>query len=200
MDKRKTGLYFGSFNPIHIGHLAIANFMIEYSDLDELWFVVSPQNPLKTKSSLLADHHRIRLTEIAIGDDPRFKVSDIEKRLPQPSYTIDTLAYLREKYPGRQFGLIMGGDNIFTLHKWKNALEIVRNTPLYVYPRKVEHSDHRPELEEIISEANVFLVEAPMIDISGTFIREAISAGKDIRHFLPPGVWDYIKEMHFYEG
>jgi len=199
MENRKTGLYFGSFNPVHIGHLAIANYMVEYSDLDEIWFVVSPQNPLKSKSSLLADHHRIRLVEIALGDDLRFRVSDIETKLPQPSYTIDTLAYLREKYPGRNFGLIMGGDNIFTLHKWKNAMQIVSNTHLYVYPRKVEHSDHMPELEEIIAAAQISIVEAPLIDISGTFIREAIRSGKDIRHFLPPGVWDYIKEMHFYE-
>jgi nicotinate-nucleotide adenylyltransferase len=173
--------------------------MVEYSDLDEIWFVVSPQNPLKSKTSLLADHHRIRLVEIALGDDLRFRVSDIETKLPHPSYTIDTLTYLKEKYPDLQFGLIMGGDNIYTLHKWKNVMEIVKSTPLYVYPRKVEHSDHSPELEEIIASADVSLVEAPLIDISGTFIREAIRDGKDIRHFLPPGVWDYIKEMHFYE-
>lgn len=200
MKPVKTGLYFGSFNPVHIGHLAIANYMVEYSDLDEIWFVVSPQNPLKTKSSLLADHHRIRLVEIALGDDQRFRISDIETKLPQPSYTIDTLAYLREKYPGREFGLIMGGDNIYTLHKWKNAMEIVKSTPLYVYPRKVEHAEHKPELEKIIAAAKVTLVEAPLIDISGTFIRNAIKEGKDIRHFMPPGVWEYAREMHFYEG
>lgn len=199
MESKKTGLYFGSFNPVHIGHLAIANYIVEYSDMDEIWFVVSPQNPLKSKSSLLEDHHRIRLVEIALGDDFRFRVSDIETKLPQPSYTIDTLTYLRERHPGRQFILIMGGDNVFTLHKWKNAMEIVKSTPLYVYPRKVEHGDHRPELEEIIAASTISLVEAPLIDISGTFIREAIRSGKDIRHFLPTGVWDYIKEMHFYE-
>ena len=195
----KTGLYFGSFNPVHIGHLAIANYMLEFSDLDEIWFIVSPLNPLKSKASLLADHHRIRLVEIAIGDDDRFRVSDIETKLPKPSFTIDTLAYLREKYPLKNFGLIMGGDNLYTLHKWKNALEIVRSTPLYVYPRKVDHSDIRPELEALIKEASITIVEAPLMDISGTFIRESISTNKDIRHFLPNGVWSYIKEMHFYE-
>lgn len=196
----KTGLYFGSFNPIHIGHLAIANYLLEFSDLDDIWFIVSPLNPLKSKSSLLADHHRIMLVELAIGDDDRFRVSDIETKLPRPSYTIDTLTYLREKHPEKEFGLIMGGDNLYTLNKWKNANEIVRSTQLYIYPRKVDHKDIKPELEELISQAKITIVEAPLMEISGTFIREAISAGKDIRHFLPGGVWKYIRDMHFYEG
>lgn len=195
----KTGLYFGSFNPIHIGHLAIANYMLEFSDLEEIWLVVSPLNPLKNRASLLPDHHRVRLAEIAAGDDSRFRISDIESKLPQPSYTIDTLTYLREKYPTREFCLIMGGDNLYTLHKWKNALQLVQSTPLYVYPRREEYSTHSHELEELISEASITLVEAPMMEISGTFIRDAVKAGKDIRHFLPPGVWQYIRDMHFFE-
>lgn len=195
----KTGLYFGSFNPIHIGHMAIANYIAEYTDLKEIWFIVSPQNPLKSKHTLLPDHHRIMLTELAIGDDPRFRVSDIETRLPRPSYTIDTLTYLREKHSSKKFCLIMGGDNLLTLHKWKNIETIIQNYPLYVYPRKEENSRIPPELEEIIFSADITLVNAPQMEISGTFIREAVKSGKDIRHFLPPGVWKYIIDMHFYE-
>ncbi|MCA1756595.1 MAG: nicotinate-nucleotide adenylyltransferase [Bacteroidales bacterium] len=195
----KTGLYFGSFNPIHIGHMAIANYVAEYSDLREIWFVVSPHNPLKSKYSLLPDHHRIRLAELAIGNDTRFRVSDIETKLPRPSYTIDTLTYLKAQNSNREFCLIMGGDNLLTLHKWKNIEDIIREYPLYVYPRKEENVRITPDLELIISQADITLVNAPQMEISGTFIREAVKAGKDIRHFLPPGVWKYIIDMHFYE-
>lgn len=195
----KTGLYFGSFNPIHIGHLAIANYLVENSDLGEIWFVVSPHNPLKKKSSLLADHHRIRLAEIATENDDRLFVSDIETKMPQPSYTIDTLTWLDEKYPTREFALIMGGDNLLTLHKWKNVDELIRKYSLYVYPRRGKQSGYPPELEELIKNAKISLVEAPLMDISGTFIRDSIANGKDIRHFLPPGVWKYIDEMNFYK-
>ena len=194
----KTGLYFGSFNPIHIGHLAIANYMVENSDLDEVWFVVSPHNPLKRKSSLLADHHRIRLAEIAIGSDERFSVSDIETRMPQPSFTIDTLTWLGEQYPSREFALIMGGDNLATLHKWKNAEELVKKYSIYVYPRRDKKGAYPDELEGLIKEARIEVVEAPLMEISGTTIRQSIAEGKDIRHFLPPGVWKYIDEMNFY--
>ena len=195
----KTGLYFGSFNPIHIGHMAIANYIIEYSDLDEIWFVVSPHNPLKKKQTLLDDHHRIRLAEIAIEGEDRFRVSDIETKLPKPSYTIDTLAYLVEKFPSAEFSLIMGGDNLLTLHKWKNAVQLVKRFPFYIYPRKETDIQNIPELKEILSLADITVVRAPLIEISGTFIRESIKLKKDIRHFLPPGVWQYIIEMHFYE-
>ncbi|MDZ7739422.1 MAG: nicotinate (nicotinamide) nucleotide adenylyltransferase [Bacteroidales bacterium] len=194
----KTGLYFGSFNPVHIGHMAIANYIYEYSDLDEIWFVVSPHNPLKKKSSLLASHHRLRLAEIAIADDQRFRVSDIESKLPQPSYTIDTVSYLREKHPGRQFALIMGSDNLLTIHKWKNADILMEICKIYVYPRKSTSKDPSPKLKEIIQTADIEIVDAPNMEISGTFIRSAISEAKDIRHFLPPGVWQYIIDMNFY--
>ncbi len=196
----KTGLYFGSYNPIHIGHMAIANYMVEYTGLDEIWFVVSPHNPLKKKNTLLADHHRIEMVEIAIGDDDRFRVSDIETKMPQPSYTIDTLAYLNEKYPGREFSLIMGHDNLITLHKWKNAGQLVKSCVFYVYPRNTSHTELVPELEKLISEATINDVNAPVIGISSTFIRDSIRTGKDVRHLLPHGVWKYIRDMHFYEG
>ncbi len=194
----KTGLYFGSFNPVHIGHMAIANYIYEYSDLDEIWFVVSPHNPLKKKSSLLASHHRLRLAEIAIADDRRFRVSDIESKLPQPSYTIDTLSYLGEKHPDRQFALIMGSDNLLTIHKWKNADTLMEICKIFVYPRKSKARDPSPELKELIKTADIEIVDAPFIEISGTFIRSAISEARDIRHFLPPGVWQYITDMNFY--
>jgi nicotinate-nucleotide adenylyltransferase len=194
----KTGLYFGSFNPIHIGHLAIANFMVEFTDLDEVWFVVSPHNPLKKRATLLEDHHRLRLVELATDDDDRFSVSDIETKMPQPSYTIDTLTWLKEKYPGREFGLIMGGDNLATLNKWKNAEEIVRSYTLYVYPRKEKDVSVSKAVEELIKMASIVIAEAPLMEISGTFIRDSIASRKDIRHFLPAKVWTYIDEMNFY--
>jgi len=195
----KTGLYFGSFNPIHIGHLAIAGYITEYTDLDQIWFVVSPQNPLKKKESLLADHHRFYMTQLAIGDNPRMKASDIEFKLPVPSYTIDTLTYLKEKHPGHEFSLVMGEDNLNTLHKWKNAEDLVKKYPIYVYPRpgSVKPSSHI--LDKIISTAVIHSVKAPLMEISGTFIREGIRKGKNMSYFLPPPVWRYIEEMHFYK-
>ncbi|HDZ41792.1 MAG TPA: nicotinate-nucleotide adenylyltransferase [Bacteroidetes bacterium] len=195
----KTGLYFGSFNPVHIGHLAIANYIYEYSHLDEIWFVISPHNPLKQKSSLLADHHRLRLVEIAIGDDQRFRISDIESKLPRPSYTIDTLAHLKEKYPQRQFALIMGSDNLLTINKWKNADILLNSCKIFVYPRKNKGRKPVPDVKSMLRTADIEIVNAPEIEISGTFIRSAIRDGKDLRHFLPPGVWQYIRDMHFYE-
>jgi len=194
----KTGLFFGSYNPVHIGHLAIANWLIEFTDLNEIWFVVSPHNPLKKKSTLLADHHRLELVERAIGDDLRFRVSDIESRLPQPSYTIDTITYLREKYPGKEFSLILGSDNLSTLHKWKNIDELIRLCTIYTYPRKVEKKGLIPALDNILAKADIRQVDAPLIEISSTFIRDAIRKGKDIRHLLAPQVWKYISDMNFY--
>jgi len=179
--------------------MAIANYMVEYTDLDEVCFVVSPHNPLKSKTSLLNDHHRIRLAELAIENDDRFLVSDIETKMPQPSYTIDTLTWLSEKYPKKEYCLIMGGDNLSTLHKWKNANELVSSYPFYVYPRKENHHSYPPQLEDLIKGARITVAEAPQMDISGTFIRSSIAAGKDIRHYLPPGVWKYIDEMNFYK-
>ncbi|MCJ7821002.1 MAG: nicotinate (nicotinamide) nucleotide adenylyltransferase [Bacteroidales bacterium] len=194
----ETGLFFGSFNPVHIGHMAIANYIAEYTDLREIWFVVSPHNPLKSKESLLDDRDRFYLVELAIGDDRRFRASDIEFNLPRPSYTIDTLAYLTEKYPERRFTLIMGEDNLNTLHKWKNAEELVKRYPVIVYPRLNPGRKNSRKLLEILETASVTEVKAPLMEISGTFIREAIKQGKDISWYLPAPVWKYITEMHFY--
>lgn len=195
----KVGLYFGSFNPIHIGHLAIAGYMTEYSGIDQVWFIVSPHNPLKKKDTLLAGNHRLYLVELAIGDNYKLKASDIEFKLPVPSYTIDTLTHLQEKYPRHEFALVMGEDNLYTLNKWKNANELVKLYSLFVYPRPETNKPSNRLLEKIISLADIHYINAPMMEISGTFIRNGIKKGKDMSYFLPPAVWKYIKEMHFYE-
>ena len=187
----KVGLYFGSFNPIHIGHMAIANYMVENTGMNQLWFVISPQNPFKERRALLADHHRLELVERAIGEDERFRATDIEFKMPTPSYTIDTLAWLSEKHPSIEFVIIMGSDGLPAFPKWKNASEIQKNYKRYVYPRPgypVETS----------TQINLEVVDAPLIEISSSFIRSAIGEGKDVRHFLPPGVWEYLDEMNFY--
>lgn len=189
----KIGLFFGSFNPIHIGHMALANYMLAFTDVDKIWFVISPHNPLKQKSSLLDEKHRLQLVKCAIADNTKFKASDIEFKLPQPSYTINTLAHLFEKYPQHQFVLIMGADNLENFHKWKNHEEILKQSELYVYPRPNHDGG------ALTTHNKVRLIDAPIIEISSTFIREAIKNKKDVRYFVPEQVWDYIKEMHFYK-
>jgi nicotinate-nucleotide adenylyltransferase len=195
----KIGLYFGSFNPVHIGHLAIAGYMVEFGGLDQVWFVVSPHNPLKKKETLLTDHQRLYMVQLAIGDNQSMRVSDIEFRLPMPSYTIDTLTYLKEKYPTDEFCLVMGEDNLYTLHKWKNVYELISNYSIYYYPRPDTVKPSSPILDQILSKADVHPVSAPLMDISGTFIRNGIKEGRNMSYFLSPAVWKYIGEMHFYE-
>jgi nicotinate-nucleotide adenylyltransferase len=195
----KIGLFFGSFNPVHIGHLAIAGYMKEFTDLDQVWFVVSPQNPLKKKETLLADRDRLYLVGLAIGNNDDLRASDIEFSHPAPSFTIDTMAWLTEKYPQHKFVLVMGEDNFYTLHKWKNTIELVGKFPLYVYPRPDVVKKKNDLLEEILIKATVKWVNAPLMDISGTFIRNSIRKGKNMSYFLHPAVWNYILEMHFYE-
>lgn len=189
----KVGLFFGSFNPIHSGHLILANYMLEYTDLDRVWFVVSPHNPLKKKSTLLDEKQRFNLVNIAIGDNTKLKASNIEFKLPQPSYTIVTLTYLKEKYPQHEFALIMGADNLESLHKWKNYEEILNQYQLYVYPRPAHDGGN------LKNHARVQFVNAPLMEISSTAIRQAIKEKKDLRYFMPEAEWQYIKEMHFYE-
>jgi nicotinate-nucleotide adenylyltransferase len=195
----KVGLYFGSFNPIHIGHIAIAGYMTEFEGLDEVWFVVSPQNPLKNKETLLDDYQRLYMVQLATGDTDSLKASDIEFRLPVPSYTIDTLAYLEEKFPGNKFCLVMGEDNLFTLHKWKNGLDLAKKCPLYVYPRPDTKRPASPLLDQILAVAEIHQSKAPLMEISGTFIRNGIKQGKDMSYYVPEKVWKYIEEMHFYK-
>ena len=191
--KNKIGLFFGSFNPIHQGHLMIANYMVEYTDISQVWFIVSPHNPLKEKTSLLADHHRLAMANIAVEDDPRFRVSNIEFHLPQPSYTIDTLTFLAEKYPGKEFVLICGSDNLPAFSKWKNYEDLLNRYHLYIYPRM------ETEASPFDNHLHVHFTEAPMIEISSSFIRQGINEGKNLRQFLPEKVWKYLTEMHFYE-
>ena len=190
--KKKIGLYFGSFNPIHIGHLAIANYIVEYTDLNQIWFVITPHNPLKKKETLLDDKQRFYMVNLAVEDEPRFKASAVEFSLPKPSYTINTLTYLKEKYPKNDFALIMGGDNLENIHKWKNYLEILENYPIFVYPR--------PKKNPLIQKKGaIHLVNAPLMEISASFIRNAIKSGKDIRYFLPEKVFQYLDEMNLYK-
>lgn len=195
----KIGLYFGSFNPIHIGHLAIAGYMTEFTPLEQVWFVVSPHNPLKKKESLLEGHQRLYMVQLAIGDNDRLKATDVEFSMPSPSYTINTLAYLEEKYPQHTFNLVLGEDNLYTFHKWKNATELIRKYHLYVYPRPYSRRPESAELEEILTKARIHWAKAPLMEISGTFIRGGIKNKKNMSYYLPPSVWKYIEEMHFYE-
>ena len=202
----KVGLYFGTFNPIHVGHLIIANYMTEHVDLDQVWIIVSPQNPLKKKKTLLPDYHRLALVRAAIEDDPKLTVSDIEFHLPIPSYTSTTLAYLKEKHPEHEFSLIMGEDNLRTFHKWYNHELILENHQLYVYPRVMTVQELAAK-EEGKADGNafaqhknvVFCEDAPIMKISSSFVRKAISEGKDVRYMLTEPVHKYVEEMHFYE-
>ncbi|MCH7412635.1 nicotinate-nucleotide adenylyltransferase [Belliella sp. R4-6] len=186
----KIGLFFGSFNPIHIGHLIIANVMQDQTDLDEVWFIISPQNPFKTQKSLLHEFDRLKMVELAIADHFHFKASDVEFHMPRPSYTIDTLTYLSEKHPLHEFKLIIGGDNLTHFHKWKNYDLILDNYGLYVYPRPGDHLK--------LDHPNVKYVAAPMMDISATFIRNAIKNHKSVRYLLPDMVREYIKDKKLF--
>ena len=188
----KFGLFFGSFNPIHVGHLIIANYMATQTDLKQVWLVVSPLNPFKTKSSLARDYDRLHLVELAIEDNPALRASDIEFKLPKPSYTIDTLTYLREKYPQHEFALIMGGDNLATLPKWKYYEAILKYYSAYVY--------QRPQYEpgELSQHPQVRLFEAPLMQISASYIRRCIKAGHSIQYLVPPPVFEYLNSRHLY--
>ena len=191
----KIGLYFGTFNPIHAGHLIIANHMAEYSGLDQIWLVVTPHNPLKKKTTLLDDHHRLQMVFLATEDYPKLKPSDVEFRLTQPSYTVNTLAHLQEKFPTHEFSLIMGEDNLNSLHKWKNYEVILQNHDIYVYPR-INTEVINPD---IANAARIHRVEAPVIEISSTFIRNSIKEGKNVRPLLPEKVWQYVGHNLFYK-
>ena len=195
----KIGLYFGSFNPIHIGHILIAGYITEFTSVNEVWFVVSPQNPFKKKETLLDDYQRLYMVNLGIGKNEKMRASDIEFRLPIPSYTINTLAYLNEKYPKHSFCLVMGEDNLYTLHKWKNAEELVKKYEIFVYPRHGTKRPASPLLDTVMSKAVIHRVKAPLMDISGTFIRNGVRKRKDMSYYLPAPVWKYIQEMHFYE-
>jgi len=188
----KIGLYFGTFNPIHIGHMVIANHMAEFSDLDQVWMVVTPHNPHKQKNTLLDDYHRLHMVNLATEDFPKIKASDIEFKLPQPNYTVNTLAHLQEKFPQHDFSLIMGEDNLNSLHKWKNYEVILKNHDIYVYPRISS------EESELKNNPKVHVINAPIIEISSTFIRESIKNRKNVIPMLPAKVWAYLDHNLFY--
>ena len=192
--KMNIGLYFGTFNPIHVGHLIIANYMVENSDLDEVWLVVTPHNPFKKKKTLLENYHRLELVHLATEKYDKVKPSDIEFNLPQPNYTVHTLAHLSDKYPQHNFSLIMGEDNLKSFHKWKNYEIILEHHHIYVYPRISEGTietqfDKHPKIHPI---------DAPIIEISSTHIRKGIKENKNIQPMLTESVWKYIDEMNFY--
>lgn len=201
----KIGLYFGTFNPIHVGHLIIANHMAEHSDLDQVWMVVTPHNPHKKKSTLLDDFHRLHMVHLATEDYAKIKPSDIEFKLSQPNYTVNTLVHLEEKFPSHEFSLIMGEDNLKSLHKWKNYEVILQNYDIYVYPRL----DAKDQISELISPEmenldlknhhKIHLIDAPVVEISSTFIRNNIKEGKNIQPLLPAKVWEYIDHNIFYK-
>ncbi|MCC5924678.1 MAG: nicotinate-nucleotide adenylyltransferase [Crocinitomicaceae bacterium] len=203
----KVGLYFGTFNPIHIGHLVISNYMAEYTDLDQVWLVVSPQNPLKKKKSLLADYHRLALVKVAIDDNDKLRASDIEFKMPLPSYTADTLAYLKQQHPNIDFSIIMGEDNLRTFHKWKNFERILEQHQVYVYPRvltmqeeqEVQEMGSLPDNELSNHPKIIFCDDAPVMKVSASFIRQAIKDGKDVRYLLTDPVHQYVDEMNFYK-
>ncbi len=199
----KIGLYFGTFNPIHVGHLIIANHMVDYTSLDEVWLVVTPQNPLKNKTSLLADYHRLATVRIAVENNSKLKACNIEFDLPKPSYTVNTLAYLKEKHPDHTFSLIMGEDNLRTFHKWKNYQQILENYSIYSYPRVLteqEKEDQNSISNNLFkSHPNVTIINAPIMTVSASFIRDAIKNKKDVQYLLTESVYQYVTEMHFYE-
>ncbi|PSG90390.1 nicotinate (nicotinamide) nucleotide adenylyltransferase [Aurantibacter aestuarii] len=191
----KVGLYFGSFNPIHIGHLIIANHLVENSDLDQIWFVVTPHNPFKKKASLLDNYQRLEMVFLATKDYDKLQPCDIEFNLPQPNYTVNTLIHLKEKHPTHDFSIIMGEDNLKSFHKWKNYEVILEDYQVYVYPRISEGIVET----QFTNHPKISRVDAPIIELSSTMIRNSIKAQKNVKPLLSPEVWRYIDEMGFYE-
>lgn len=187
----KVGLYFGSFNPVHVGHLIIANHIAYHSNLDKVWMVVSPRNPFKDSEQLLNEYDRLHLVGLAVENEPRLQVSNIEFSLPRPSYTIDTLTYLQEKYPDTEFSIIMGSDGFQNIEKWKNAETILNSYPILVYIRP--GFEKLPQLK-----GNISVVEAPMLSISSTHVRQCILSGKSIRYLVPDLVLEEIERSGYY--
>ena len=194
MANKKVGLFFGSFNPIHIGHLIIANYMANYTELDEVWFVVSPQNPFKEKKNLGNMYDRLEMVNLAIEGVENLRASDIEFSLPQPSYTIDTLIRLTEKYPESDFSLIMGEDNLVHFLKWKNADIILRDYKINVYPRPGYHGG------ELRGHPSISVTETPVMELSSTFVREAVKSGKSVHFYVPEKVIEFMDKKGLYKA
>ncbi len=189
----KTGLFFGSFNPVHIGHMIIANHIVQYTEIEKIWMVVSPQSPFKQKKSLASNYDRFHLLNLAAGDNKHIRPSKIEFDLPTPSYTIDTLTYLKEKYEDQEYALIMGGDNLKSFHKWKNYEQIIDNHDIYVYKRAGS------EEHQFKDHPSVKILDAPLLNISATFIRKAIKEGKSVQYLVPEEVYQYLHTSHLYK-
>lgn len=198
---KQIGLFFGSFNPVHQGHLILANYLSEETALEEVWFVITPQSPFKQKQRLLDNHHRLALVEEAIEGYPKLKVSTVEFSLPAPQYTALTIAHLMEKHPEASFSLIVGQDHLKSFHKWYNYEELLQGHKIYVYPRMPEAGElpvRKQPKPEVAQHPNLVLVHAPVVEISSSYIRKAHKAGKNIRPLVPPAVWKYMDEMNFY--
>lgn len=190
---KRVGLFFGSFNPIHIGHLIIAEYMATRTDLDQVWFVVSPQNPFKQRATLANDFDRLHMVQLAIDENPRLRASNIEFSLPKPSYTIDTMVYLHEKYPLHSFSLIMGSDNLESLHKWKNYELLLERYTIHIYQREGPAPDERWS-----QTGDIRFYQVPMMDISSTYIRHSIAAGHSVRYMVPESVYEYLDGSRLY--
>ncbi len=192
----QIGLFFGTFNPIHVGHVIIGNYIAENTTMQQVWFVVTPHNPLKQKATLLDDYQRLEMVHRALAPYDKLRPSDIEFHLPQPSYTVNTLQKLEEKYPQHSFALIIGEDNLHTLHKWKNYQHLLAHYPIYVYPR----IGSKKGIPEVLNHHHIHLTQTPMVDISATFIRKQVEAGKNTRALMPAEAWQYMDEMNFYKS
>jgi len=191
---KQIGLFFGSFNPVHVGHLIIAEFMATRTELDQVWFVVSPHNPLKERNTLAKDQVRLQMVRLAIEENPKLKASNIEFSLPKPSYTIDTMVYLHEKYPQHKFSLIMGGDNFVSIDKWKNFELLLKRYPIHIYNRK----NWKVE-KEVFKKADIRYYDLPLLDISSTFIRQSLREGKSVRYMVPENVWQFLEGSNLYK-
>jgi len=192
----KIALFFGSFNPIHIGHLIIAQQLLNKTDIDKIWFVISPQNPLKDKTTLLSQHERLHLVHLAIEDNPKLKASDVEFHLPSPNYTIDTLSFLSQKYPKHEFSLILGADNLRSLHKWKNFEKIIANYKIYIY-RRPGYAHNKNKLK---NNCNILYLDVPLLDISATMIRQMISDQKSIQYLVHSNITELVQNNRFYKN
>ena len=191
---KQIGLFFGSFNPVHVGHLIIAEFMATRTELDQVWFVVSPHNPLKERNTLAKDQARLQMVRLAIEENPKLKASNIEFSLPKPSYTIDTMVYLHEKYPQHKFSLIMGGDNFASIDKWKNFELLLKRYPIHIYNRKNWKIE-----KEVFKKADIRYYDLPLLDISSTFIRQSLREGKSVRYMVPENVWQFLEGSNLYK-
>ena len=202
MANKNIGLFFGTFNPIHVGHLILGNYMAQLPQIDQVWFVVTPRNPFKAKDTLLADVHRLALVREAVDENPKLEASNVEFDMPQPNYTVNTLAVLTEKYPDKNFTLIMGEDNLRGFHKWKNYEIILENHEVLVYPR-VYTENEKPATSEKVSQllnhSKLQMVDAPLMKVSSSTIRKMIAEGMDAQYILPPKVYTYVNEMNFYK-